>query len=231
MRTVICTPYRSVDARRDRLWEFTRGWIADHYPYEVFVGDHDGPFSRARARNLAAAAAGDWDIAIFHDADTLAHPEAIEEAIDMAAATNRMVVAGDSFMYVNEFSTNRILDSGVPMFARPASFDEHGIYSLPCSGVFAVSRKLFDAVGGYVENLHGWGYEDLIFLTSCGIFGEGNAWVPHHILLHLWHEPSPRTADTARNKALWEQLANIRNREDTAAAVEFLTALGHEVGR
>jgi len=224
----ILMPYRSDGGRRAQLYSFVRTWIRDNYDYPVYVGDTDGEFNRGRARNAAAAAAGDWDVGIFHDADTIAHPQAVEEAIDLALITGKMVVAADAYMYTSEGSTNRILSSGSPAFARPVSLDGGGIIARPCSGVVVVTRELYDAVGGYIETFDGWGFEDLIFLTSCGIWGNGNTWVSDHILIHLWHSPAVKDARTEANERHWRQLVALQGDADRAAA--FLRGLGHTVG-
>ena len=211
------------------MWQWVRGWISDNYDMPLFVGDNAGSFSPSAARNNAAKLAGDWDVAIFHDADTIAHPEAVAQAVDMATHSMQMVVAGDSHMYCDQASSARIMRSGIPMFPRPAEFGINGIYERPCSGVFAVNRDVFQAVGGYVESLHGWGYEDLVFLQCCGIFAGGNSWVPSHITLHMWHPESPRNSETTRNKAVWQQLTAYRRRSDRSGAREYLRGLGHHV--
>jgi len=229
MRTVILTPFRPTDGR-EANWEFVQRWIAERYPHDHYVSDsNDGPFSPAAARNNAARAAGDWDVAVFHDADTIAHPVAVAQAIDMAATSMKMVVAADSHMYCCPASSERIRATGDAGFARPDSFDTNGIYERPCSGVFAISRKLWDAVGGYVESLHGWGYEDLVFLQQCGVFGDGNAWIPGHITLHLWHPKAERDARTETNKAVWRQLTRYRVTRDAKGARHYLASLGHHL--
>jgi hypothetical protein len=228
VKTVALVPLR-LSPTRQPVWDFVRGWIDRNYRLPVFTADSDGPvFSPGAARNAAARVAGDWDVALFHDCDTIAHPDAVAQAVDMAATSQRMVVAGDAHMYCDRPSSARIMASGNPSFARPITFDEHGIYEKPCSGVFAVSRRLFDRVGGYLE-VPGWGYEDLIFLQACGIWGDGNTWVPGHITLHMWHEPSPRTDDTATNKKIWQTLTGYRRRADRDGARRYLASLGHRV--
>lgn len=229
MRTVVLTPFRPTPGR-DEVWPFVQSWIKQNYDLPVFVADSVGErFSPAEARNNAGQLAGDWDVAVFHDSDTIAHPDAITQAIDLAANSMQMVVAGDSHMYCDPCSSRRILDTGNPAFARPNTFDEHGIYEKPCSGVFAINRDLFCKVGGYVESLKGWGYEDLVFLQSCGIFGDGNTWIPGHITLHLWHPPAPRDTDTSHNKTVWLDLAKYRMRGDRDGARRYLANLGHKV--
>lgn len=228
MDTVILTPYRTA-AGRDRNWAFVRDWIAEHYPHRIVVGDNDGDFSPAAARNNAAAAAGHWDVAIFHDADTIAHPDAVAQAVELAARTHQMVVAADSHMYCCPASSDRIRATASAAFARPNTFDTDGIYERPCSGVFAVSRQLWEATGGYVASLHGWGYEDLVLLQQANLFGAGNTWIAGHITLHLWHPPAQRTAQTATNKQVWQQLTRFRRNRDPQRARRYLADLGHTV--
>lgn len=228
MKTVILTPYRATP-EREPIWVWVQKWIAEHYPMPVVVGDSDGKFSVAAARNEAARLAGDWDVAVFHDSDTIAHPEAVQSAVTLAADSMKMVVTADSHMYCDPVSSRRIIESGVPWFPRPASFNDDGVYAKPCSGIVAVSRELFDRVGGYVESLVSWGYEDLVFLQQCNIYGNGNTWVPGHINLHLWHPQSPRDSDTDFNKQVWHTLTQYRIRADRDGARRYLADLGHSV--
>lgn len=229
MRTVILTPYRA-SVEREPVWRFVQGWMADNYSYPLFVSDSDSePFSPAQARNRAAFSAADWDVALVHDADTIAHPEAVRYAVAEAAASMRQVFAADSHMYCDPRSSQRIVDCGVPAFARPVSFDDRGVYGRPSGGVFAVSRRLWDAVGGYVENLTAWGFEDLVFLQCCGLFGEGHTYVPGHITYHLWHPPSPPTADTRFNEQVWRTVTDFRIHRNRDGARHFLAGMGHSV--
>lgn len=229
INAVICTPFRPRGNRDTHIWTWVQRWIATNYPMPITVGDTAGVFSTAAARNQAAKTAGNWDVALFHDADTIAHPDAVAQAVDMAATSMQMVVTADAHMYCDEPSTERILKSGNPGFARPVSFDKNGIYERPCSGIVAVNRDLFDRVGGFVESLTGWGYEDLVFLISCGIFGDGNTWVPGHINVHLWHPPAAKTLHTRTNRKVWQTLTNYRRRNDPDGARTYLASLGHTV--
>lgn len=224
----MCVPYRSREGT-DPIWSWVRTWIKTHYGYPTFTADCLGDFSPSKARNNAARLAGDWDVALFHDSDTIAHPDAVSQAVELAASSMQMVVTADSHMYCDPASSQRIINSGLPMFPRPDSFNEHGIYEKPCSGIIAVNRNLYEKVGGYVETLKGWGYEDLVFLQQCGIFGDGNTWIPGHINLHLWHPPSPKTTDTNINRQVWLKLSDYRRRKNTSSARQYLQTLGHTV--
>lgn len=229
VKAVILTPYRR-EPERDRNWRFVQAWIRTNYDFPIFESDSPGRvFSPGEARNTAADMAGDWDIAIFHDADTIAHPDAIMQAVKQAAVVDKMVVAGDSHMYCDRRSSMRILQSGVPMFPRPDKFDNTGIYEKPCSGIFAVNRNLWGKVNGYVDRLQGYGYEDLVFLQMCGIFADGHDWIRGHITLHLWHPPAEHSNDTNFNKMVWQNVAKFRRRNDQDGARKYLATLGHTV--
>lgn len=229
MKTVVLTPYRR-SPERERNWQFVQAWIKTNYDFPIFQADSGGSkFSPAKARNNAAQSAGNWDVAIFHDADTIAHPDAIQKAVAIAAESDRMVVAADSHMYCDRPSSHRIMFSGVPMFPCPDSFDDKGIYQHPCSGIFAVSRTTWTKVNGYLNNLQGYGYEDLVFLQCCGLFADGHTWVPGHITLHLWHPPSDSDMDTQYNKNVWMTLTKFRRRRDVAGAKTYLASLGHHI--
>ena len=69
-RPAILVPRRADGGIRDLRWEQARErW--EKFGWPIHVGYHDdGPFNASAARN-AAAAQGDWDVAVFVDADTI----------------------------------------------------------------------------------------------------------------------------------------------------------------
>lgn len=233
-RVVFLVPRRADGGRRDEIWSWMRRhWLPRHHPaWSVCEGTDDGRvFSMAKARNNAARAASDWDVAVIIDSDTIAEPDAIRQAVEMAQQTNKMVVAGDVRMRMDKTSTDRILNGGL-WFPRPeGKHPKTGvlpdtIYGEPSSGVIAISRGLWDATGGYVENMKGWGWEDLVFITQCFVAGDGIAWVPDSILLHLYHDRPALTHDTNRNKMMHTEFHHISCR-DKEKAKEYLRARGH----
>ena len=112
MNVVILVPYRAGVGDRDRLWEFARTWWEnDHPDWPIIEGHHNaGPFNRAAAINLAAEQADDWDVAVIIDADILCDPHAVRAAVEVAAATDAMVVAGDERVMLTKQGTQKILD-------------------------------------------------------------------------------------------------------------------------
>lgn len=209
--------------------------IAHHPTYEIFEGQDDGEiFSMATARNNAARAAGHWDVAVILDADTIAAPDILEAAVQRAALSTNLVVAGDTRMCMDKVSTDRILGGG-PWFPRPegrlaktGTGANDNIYAEPSSGVMCVSRQLWDTTGGYLESLRGWGYEDLVFMAQCNIFGAGTIWQSDGILLHFWHERTRITEDCDRNHQVWKKLSDIASQGNAwDLAANYLIEMGH----
>lgn len=228
MKTVVVMPYRA-HPNRDHLRDFTLSWIRRHYDYPVIEADSDTTeFAAGAARNKALRSTG-WDIALIHDADTIAHPDGVAKAISHASRADQMVITADSHMYCDPASTQRTLEAGFPMFPRPMRFDHHGIYERPSGGIVAISRSTFERTGGYVESLVGWGAEDLVFLQCCNLFAEGHGWAAGHINFHLYHPPAPRNGHTKRNEQVWQTLAGFRVANDPVGAREYLAQLGHLV--
>jgi hypothetical protein len=231
MKIAVVIPFGSMGCEfRERNYQHIRTWIAKHHPdWPVFLGTSDrDPFAPAQARNNGAALAGDWDVLVFWDADTVVHPDAVREAVRRAAAAPVMVLACDSHIYTDQLSADRYLATGL-MFPKPRgnnrSFNLEGIYRRPCSGVLAVGRQLWTATGGYIDSLGGEdSHEDLAFFQMCGIFGEGVEWV-EGIQIHLWHPPAPRS--NGRNYQVWRKLAEMKRKGLTLQAKTYLASLGH----
>lgn len=235
MRVVILVPRRPDNGRRDHVWLWVKEWLQQHHPdWPIYEGTHNGDtFSMATARNDAARQAGDWDVAVIVDSDTIAHPEAVEAAVTYAYHSRKLIVAGDYRIRLDETSSDRILNSGL-WFTRPEgeihpkgnSLPETA-YGEPSSGVFAIGRPLWEASGGYVESLKGYGYEDLVLITQCCVVGDGIDWIRNNTLLHFWHPRTPLTDDTRHNKHVWNKLHRLAciNKPE---AKEYLRTLGHQ---
>jgi hypothetical protein len=236
MKVVVLAPYRAGSLQRARIWRWVKGWYRSNFDWEILEScggrglGSPGVFSIARARNMLAEMAGDWDVALMIDADTIAEPSAIHEAVNRAANHRQMIMAGDVHMRMNERSSDLILENGV-WFPRPDGYlpktgvNEH-IYGEPSSGCFAIGRELWESTGGFVESMQGWGHEDLVFLTQCYIAGDGVAWVPDSTLLHFWHPRAEITEDTERNRKIYNAFHAL-SEVSHAQAKDFLRLLGH----
>lgn len=222
MKVAILVPRREDYGRRDEIWSWVRAWLGTHHPdWPIYEGRDDSEvFSMAKARNNAARLAGDWDVGLIMDADTIGPPDVVEDAVQRARRSLNLVVAGNTRMCMDLDSSNRIMDSGI-WFPQPeGNLSKTGtgasdsIYGEPSSGVMAISRQLWDATGGYVESMSGWGYEDLVFLAQANLFGDGVVWMPRGILLHFWHPRSRLTDDTERNYKIWQHIGGLAAHEN-----------------
>jgi hypothetical protein len=202
-RVVILAPRRAGDPVRDKVWEFVRErWSALGWP--IYEGHHDdGLFNASAARNAAAKEAGDWDIAVFIDADTIPRDLGrITEAVALAARSGALVRPFRTYVNLDEDASAKVLATGeLPTAPRRPAKWLNGVKSLTdaTGGVAIVPRKLFDAVGGYDERFRGWGSEDTAFSLACSALGGlkvtlGEVW-------HLWHPQQERNPENAQYKA------------------------------
>lgn len=238
MKVAFLVPRREDGGRRDEIWAWVRNWLTEHHPeWPIFEGvdDVNVTFSMALARNDAARKAGDWDVGVLVDSDTIAHPKAVREAVLRAAKSRQLWVAGDVRMRMDERSSNNILYGGL-WFPRPegerhpkGNVIDEMCYGEPSSGVIAINRRLWNATGGYIESLQGWGWEDLAFITQCYLVGKGMNWVRNSSILHFWHPRTPLTADTDHNKQVWLTLHEYSCNRDIAGARQYLWSLGHRL--
>lgn len=223
MRTVVLVPYRPDGGHRDRIWTYLRRTVW-HGKY-VQVGEHtNGPFNRAKALNQAADC--DWDVAVIADADTWVPDRQLDSAILTARATGKLVAAFNAVVELDKPATTAILTG------RHALTDSHTCERIRLKGsetqssMLAVTRQLWDRIGGFDERFCGWGAEDQAFWHAAGLLaGEpgrinGNAY-------HLWHPPAAqkfRGPEYQRNVELWR-------RYQQAETVEDITCLTSEWSR
>lgn len=226
IRTVILVPYRPDGGHRDRLWQFTKQWLQDRHPlYEIFEGHSpDGPFNRSAAVNDAASQAGDWQVAVIADADTIVPARQLRKAVAAATLDDRLVAAFTSVIELDKHCTENILTAGL-------SLDTLGIDRVRTddiatqSSALAINRFLWDKIGGFDEKFIGWGGEDNAFWKAAEIHGgtpkriDGSA-------IHLWHEPAAdrrtrlRDAGYQANLQRWKRYARARTAQQLNQARE-----------
>lgn len=194
MRIAVLVPRRADQARRDRLWEHVAGrWAADHPTWTVVEGLDPGPtqpFNRSACINAAARAAGEWDVAIIADADSFVGADQSLEAVNVALRTGRITFAYDRFVYLDRDMSDQVMAGYRGNWWDGAKFTMTGT----CSSMVAVTRQLWDAVGGFDEGFVGWGGEDIGFSLACQALGGGFERVPGDVW-HLYHDPAPHTHD------------------------------------
>lgn len=231
MNVVILVPRRAGVEERDRLWAFTRArWEADHPEWPIVEGHHDdGPFNRATAINRAADQAGEWDVAVIIDSDVLVDPHLVRSTVDVAACTNALTVASPERWMLSRQGTAKILGGYVGDW-DPLVRKRYGTRTDPmgaqCSCCIAVSRNLWEDVGGFDEMHVGYGWEDVSFRNACeSISGKATVWLAPHPIWHLHHEPSPEDKEggalkSANGARARQYIAAHGDRETTRALIE-----------
>jgi hypothetical protein len=213
MSRVIIVGRRRDNGHRDRLWDVCRQWWEKQLGWPIFEGHHDdGPFCLSIAANRAARLAEPWTVALYIGADWLALTTAqVEAAAHEAERTGRMTFAHDTTVHLERPATMRFLAG------EELSLDEAPSATNTLSGVVAIPRAAWDAVGGYDERFVGWGGEDISFWCACcAVTGYGR--VPGTIV-HLWHHR--RRADNeehpdypANDELMRRYLANKNSRNE-----------------
>lgn len=198
MRIVVLIPWRAGELRRERNYAIVRPYLQE-LGWEIFEGDADGPWSRARAVNAAAQAAGDWDAALISDADTVGDPERFDVAVKLATARAGAIRPHDQLWMLSPEQTADFATFGpenvILTFKTPRNRG---------GGLLVVSRAAWDAVGGYDERFVTWGHEDSDLNTRLLVDADwdripGNAW-------HLWHpRDTTRTTQTIENRSRMRQ--------------------------
>jgi hypothetical protein len=201
MNVRLIVPRRVDGGHRDRLWAYCRAFWAEQRPgWEIVEGEHaDGPFNRSAAIN-AAAATGDWDIAVILDSDTILDADLVERGIERAAETGRLTLPFKVRNLLSRPGTMEVLRGAGGSWdrfvgARQTPDDAYEFIS-SCQ---IVPRALWDDVGGFDERFEGWGGEDDAFHAACVALSgqdpredrlDGACW-------HLWHPISPHASHQA----------------------------------
>lgn len=193
MRAVMLVPRRVGDPHRDRVWEKCReNWSIGLPHVEIVEGHHnDGLFNRAAATNAAAASAGSWDVAVVVDADVQTSLHPVRKTMDIALATDSLVLGFDERHHVSLEATERWMAGDDIELADHVDRVEHSIWS----GMIGVSRKLWEEVGGFDEEFTGYGFEDIAFVFACWAAMKKPHVCLSNVIYHLWHPPAAPPSD------------------------------------
>lgn len=236
VRAIFAVPYRAADERRRELSDFVNWWISTHHlSWPAYEGESpDGPFNRGAAINNAvqrgedSAWGCDWQVVIVHDADNICDPDTLREAVDLAHDTGKVVFPFETYTYLDEYTSNRLMRQGNWFIApelHPTEVFRTTVRHKHYSGIQVIPRSTYEAVGGYIE-LTGWGAEDAIMNTVFETFSPGVQWLPGGAY-HLWHPANrnnPRDQDNVRNHRIWSKVQAISRRKRPDELRNYLAA-------
>lgn len=224
-RVVILVPRRDGFEDRDRLWAYARTWWENDQPtWPIFEGhheEHEGPFNRSVAINRAAEAAGSWDVAVIIDSDVLCDPNAVRAAVDMAVATNGMVLGYTDRYSLSPRGTERVMGGFRGNWKKTGFL--LGKAKDACSSCVVVTRELWEDVGGFDEAFVGWGWEDVAFRIACETLSGrhmvkigAECWHLHHVVSS---GNNPEEATFRANRSRGERYKQARWDRDAIRAM------------
>lgn len=206
----------------------------------VVVGDglaDPSPFNRSRAYNRAIAA-NPAEVWVFHEADMLMPPGALQAAVSQATDWLGLVVPFTTYRYLS--SEDTVAVRADPSQAFKAEAVREMLNGRATGAVNVVSRDTMKAVGQWDEVFSGWGYDDRAMTRAFAIAVRRPTRYVKGPGVHLWHTPgwpaggrfaggAPRVpqldaAATAANRRRYETLyiparTPQRIREITAGAL------------
>lgn len=176
-------PWRPAPSRVT-AFEAVTNWYAREFP-EISVqtiDTDDEVFVLAACRNRAIAAAGQDDVVVINDADTIPEPTALREAIAGARKSGVVHLPYTAYHWLGAAGTSQYLAGTDP---QECSFE---LVQGACSGVYVTTPRTWAAHGGQDERFRGWGYEDAAWnLAHQTLLGRppqrhgGRVYALHHV--------------------------------------------------
>ncbi len=225
LNIVVIVPWAEEDEWRSRSRAFTRAWWESLGVPVIEGEDRTGGrwCNRSAARNDAVRQANElvpeWEVAFLADADTIVLHDQAVAACHLALATDRLVLAFDDYRRMQPNPTRLVLDGRLDMGVvadRRRALQGARAFPHHASGAAAVSRGVWESVGGFDERFTSWGGEDRAFWLACNtLHGEadrvdGAAW-------HLYHD---RAVDKDRNLPEYHSNVSLGMRYKAAAGVK-----------
>lgn len=224
-KAVLLVPFSSDDSSRIEVWDYVKRWLETTLDMPLYVGaDTPGErFNLSLARNRAAEKAGDWDVAIIHDADTVVTGNQIREGVRIAQETGTIVYPFTERWELDAEGTRMFLDD------EHSDWQSHAgryIAGQPLGGCIIVTRELWDKVRGFDPGFVGWGHEDGAFAVACEVFsGQELQRVPGKVL-HLEHNPqmtkSPDNPLYAANQKRMLKYIKAKQKPNAAELIQQL---------
>ena len=185
--------------------------IAQRWADVYLFGNLSGPFDRARALNMGAAAA-EHPFVLWCDNDLLLPPDFLARALREMARRNLDYLVPHAIDYMTEGDSAEVRRGArSPLDCRPAQtlFDNPGACGL-------LRRSFFQRRGGLIEGFRGWGAEDLAWEYKVRLMGQfAFSRDASQRLAHLFHPDSGGYGET-------EEIQRIRSSPEFARNVDLL---------
>ncbi len=220
-KVALLVPFSSDDASRLMVWRHVQSWLEQTLDYPLYIGEHfpeaTAKYNLSLARNHAAKLAGDWDVAVIHDADTVINPEQIKKGVAVAQETGAVVYPFTERWELDFEGTKMLLDGEQAGWERRMTpYDRNQ----PLGGCIIVRRDLWELVRGFDSGFVGWGHEDGAFAIACQVLSGKTLKRIVGKSLHLEHVPAPaKKADSPiylKNRAKIDKYMQINNIERSA---------------
>ena len=224
---VILVPFSSDDETRVEVWRYVKRWLEITLGLPIHVGaDSPGPqFNLSLARNRAAKAAGDWDVAVIQDADTVVSADQVLQGIQIARETGAVVYPYTERWELDAAGTKLLMDDIQSDWQSHAS---KYVASQPLGGCIIITRELWDLVGGFDTGFVGWGHEDGAFALACEVLGGHKLQRVPGRALHLEHNPqktkSPDSPEYVANRKRMMRYAKAQASPDAVKTIRQLQA-------
>jgi len=208
---IVFTPDGSCPYRK-RNWEWLKpSWLGWGFEVIEITGKSGNDFNKAMLAHAGAAAAH-GDVLVFADADVFMDRRGLARAIGAVCSGSFGWAAPNS--HVCRYTDEESESTGNGGAAIPSNAPYIGQLA---GGLFVISRKCWDEVGGMDTRFTGWGGEDSAF--SVVLAQRGDGWKPRktEILWHLWH---PEQSSKVPGKYKSKNNANnelLRQYQDSAA--------------
>jgi len=226
-KTVLLVPFSSKDQSRILIWQHVKKWLDQTLDYPLTIGEHfprtPDTYNLSLARNLAAQKAGDWEVAVIHDADTVIGPQQIIAGVEAAYETGAVTYPYDERWELDFTGTKMLL-------ADENSNWQHHLTQYtrnqPLGGCIIVRRDLMELVRGFDTGFVGWGHEDGAFAIACQMLsGKLLQRIPGKSL-HLEHVLAPAKQPNnpiyLANKARIDRYIQAGNQPDGNKAIRKL---------
>lgn len=212
------------------IWRHVHSWLKQTLDYPLYIGEHipDEPsmYNLSLARNQAAQLAGDWEVAVVHDADTVINPQQIKVGVAAAMETGAVTYPYTERLELDFEGTKMLLED------ESSDWQSHMTpytRNQPLGGCIIVRRDLWELVRGFDSGFVGWGHEDGAFAIASEILsGKRLQRVPGKSL-HLEHVAAPaKRADNPIYLANQARIKRYMRAMNQPKAVDMVRALRDE---